>query len=48
MLLAVPSILDPEVFYSRIASVLPSGAGVGLRREIEPAIFLRGLVRILM
>jgi hypothetical protein len=30
MILAVSSILDPEAFCGCIASVLPSGAGVGL------------------
>jgi len=29
MLLAVSSILDPKAFYDRIASVLPSGIGIG-------------------
>ena len=55
MLLAVSSVLDPEAFCGRIASVLPSGAGVGFLfggivdgGKIEPAILLKGLVRIRM
>ena len=36
MLLAVLSILDPKAFYSRIASVLPLGVGVGF--------FFRGII----
>ena len=52
-MLGVSSVLDPKVFYGRIASVLPSSIGVDLvfrgvvdYRKIKPATFLRGLVRI--
>ena len=53
MLLAVSSTLDPKAFGGYIASILPSGIGIGFlfggivnRRKIKPAILLKGLVRI--
>ena len=45
--------LDAKAFCGRVASVLPSGIGVGFlfrgiinSRKIKPAILLKGLVRI--